>query len=133
MPIMVGQSDKAATYASAEQMFLAHVIHCLAPWATRLEESIEVDLLTEAEQAQGLYANFNLSALMRGDYKSRQEGLQIQRRNGVINADEWRALENMNPRDDEGGGQYIVESNMAVQDGRDLTPMPSSPSPQGSN
>lgn len=133
MPIMVGQSDKAATYASAEQMFLAHVIHCLAPWATRLEESIEVDLLTEAEQAQGLYAKFNLSALMRGDYKSRQEGLNIQRRAGVISADEWRALEDMNPRDDEGGGQYIVESNMAVQDGRDLVPMPSPPSPQGSN
>jgi hypothetical protein len=60
---------------------------------------------------------------MRGDYKSRQEGLQIQRRNGVINADEWRDLEDMNPREDDGGDQYIVEGNMAVQDGRDLVPI----------
>lgn len=122
MPIMVGLSEKTATYASAEQMFLAHVVHTLGPWVTRLEQSVEVSLLTEAEQEEGCFAKFNLSALMRGDYKSRQEGLQIQRRNGVINADEWRDLEDMNPRDDAGGGQYIVEGNMALQDGRDLPP-----------
>ena len=29
MPIMVGYSDKATTYASAEQMFLSHVVHTL--------------------------------------------------------------------------------------------------------
>lgn len=37
MPIMIGYSDKASTYASAEQMFLAHVVHTLAPWYTRLQ------------------------------------------------------------------------------------------------
>lgn len=123
MPIMVGLSDKAATYASAEQMFLAHTVHTITPWVTRIEESIEVSLLTEAEIVEGLYAKFNVSALMRGDYKSRQEGLQLMRRNGVINANDWRDLEDMNPRDDVGGEQFIVEGNMAVQDGRDLTPV----------
>jgi phage portal protein BeeE len=49
MPIMVGRPEKAATYASAEQMFLAHVMHTLAPWATRIEQSAEAALLTEAE------------------------------------------------------------------------------------
>ena len=39
MPIMIGYSDKASTYASAEQMFLAHVVHCLAPWAERIEQA----------------------------------------------------------------------------------------------
>ena len=120
MPIMVGQSDKAATYASAEQMFQAHGTHTLSPWAGRLEQSAEVGLLSEAEKNQGLVFRFNLSALMRAAYKDRQEGLQIQRRNGVINADEWRQLENMAPRQDPGGPQYIVEANMALQDGRDL-------------
>lgn len=120
MPIMVGLADKTATYASAEQMFLAHVVHTLAPWAGRLEQAIEVGLLSDSEQREGIFAKFNLSALMRGDYKSRQEGLQIQRRNGVLNADEWRDLEDMNPRADPGGAQYIVEANMALQDGRDL-------------
>ena len=123
LPIMAMQSDKAATYASSEQMFLAHVIHTLDPWTTRLAQSADVGLLTDAELDEGLYLEFNLSALMRGDYKSRQEGLQIQRRNGIVNANQWRDLEGWNPRDDEGGDQYIVEGNMAIQDGRDLVPV----------
>ncbi|MCA3254940.1 phage portal protein [Bradyrhizobium sp.] len=122
MPIMVGAADKVATYASSEQMFLAHVIHTLMPWGTRLEQSAEANLLTDKEQADGLFFKFYFQALMRGDFKGRQEGLQIMRRNGIINADEWRDLEDMNPRTDEGGAQYIVEANMALQDGRDLPP-----------
>lgn len=127
MPIMVGMADKVATYSSSEQMFLAHGMFTMTPWAGRMEQAIEVGLLTEAEQREGLVARFNLNASMRGDYKSRQEGLQIQRRNGVINADEWRELEDWNPREDAGGAQYIVEGNMAVQDGRDLVPVATSP------
>lgn len=120
MPIMVGLAEKTATYASAEQMFLAHEVHTLSPWAGRLEQSAEVSLLSEAEKAQGLTIRFNLSAMRRGDYKGRQEGLQIQRRNGIISANEWREMEDYNPREDAGGDQYIVEANMALQDGRDL-------------
>lgn len=126
MPIMIGMADKVATYSSAEQMFLAHKQHSIAPWAGRLEQAGEVGLLTEAEQREGYTLRFNLSAMMRGDYKSRQEGLQIQRRNGIINADEWRELEDMAPRTDPGGAQYIVEANMALQDGRDLPVQPTS-------
>lgn len=125
LPIMVGMADKVATYSSSEQMFLAHGMFTMTSWAGRIEQAVEVGLLTPAEQVEGLIARFNLSASMRGDYKSRQEGLQIQRRNGVINADDWRMLEDMNPRDDPGGQQYIVEGNMAVQDGRDLVPVAS--------
>lgn len=116
MPIMVGLAEKTATYASAEQMFLAHRIHSLGPWYVRLEQSAAVNLLTGKDEAD-LFTRFKDQALMRGDYKSRQEGLQIQRRNGVINADEWRALEDMNPRGDDGGREYIVERNMGPNDG----------------
>lgn len=127
MPIMIGLTDKTATYASVEQMQIMHNRGSMAPLAGRIEQSIEVGLLTDDEKAAGLTARFNLSATMRGDYKSRQEGLQVQRRNGVINANEWRDLEDMNPRADPGGDQYVVESNMAIQDGRDLQPAPTPP------
>ncbi|WP_242148911.1 phage portal protein [Sphingomonas sp. BAUL-RG-20F-R05-02] len=123
MPIMVGLADKVATYSSSEQMFLAHRQYTLMPWAGRLEQSGEVSLLTPADKRQGLQLRFDLDVSMRGDFKSRQEGRQIQRRNGVINANDWRAGENLNPRSDPGGDQYIVEANMAIQDGRDL-PVP---------
>ena len=48
---------------------------------------------------------------------SEAEAKQIERRNGVINANEWRADLGLNPRDDEGGGEYIIEQNMTPQDG----------------
>lgn len=73
MPIMIGQSDKAATYASSEQMFLAHVVHCLSPWYTRIEASADVNLLSEAEQKAGYYTKFIANALMRGASKDRAE------------------------------------------------------------
>ena len=128
IPLMVGLNDKSATYASVEQLLVAHVVHGLSPWAVRLEQSGEAALLSAQEQADGYTLNFNLNALMRGDYKSRQEGLQIMRRNGVINANAWLEIEGMNPRTDPGGSQYIVEANMATQDGRDLPAM--APVPQ---
>jgi HK97 family phage portal protein len=53
MPIMIGLADKVATYSSSEQMFLAHEEHTLAPGAGRIEQSVEVGLLSEAEQREG--------------------------------------------------------------------------------
>lgn len=129
IPLMVHQADKTATYASAEQMLTAHVVHCLTPNARRIEQSAMVHLLSEEEKKAGYYVKFFLQALMRGDYKTRQEGLQIMRRNGVISANDWLGLEDMEPRADEGGDQYLVEANMAIQDGRDLPPPSATPKP----
>src|SRR3546814_18250685 len=55
MPIMVGLTDKTATYASSEQMFLSHVVHTLMPWYERIEQSADVNLLLENEQRDGYY------------------------------------------------------------------------------
>lgn len=100
MPIMIGYSDKAATYASAEQMFIAHVVHCLSPWYERIEQSADNALLTEDEQKKGLYTKFTPNALMRGAAKDRAEFYQ--RAVGSVNAspgwmtrDEIRALEEL--------------------------------------
>jgi phage portal protein BeeE len=73
MPIMVGQSDKTATYASAEQMFLAHVVHCLLPWYERWCMSADVNLLSEEDRRAGFYTKLNPNALMRGAAKDRAD------------------------------------------------------------
>lgn len=72
MPIMIGHSDKASTYASAEQMFLAHVIHTLMPWVVRIEQSANNDLL-DGDEDEGFSAKFNMNSLMRGAAKDRAE------------------------------------------------------------
>ncbi len=101
-PIMVGYSDKATTYASAEQMFLAHVVHTLSPWYARIEQSADRNLLGERERKQGLYFNFNANGLMRGAAKDRAEyfarALGSGGHPGWMTPDEVRELEEMNPK-----------------------------------
>src|SRR5574343_831665 len=112
-PHKVGDLSRA-TFSNIEHQALEFVTDSLLPRLVRWEQAIGRDLLDDPD----LFAKFNVSALLRGDFKSRQEGLQIQRRNGVISANEWRALEDFNPRDDDGGSAYIVEANMAPDTGQ---------------
>lgn len=101
MPIMVFSSDKAATYASAEAMFQAHVVHTLAPWWERIEQSIDCNLLTEADERAGIYAKFIGQGLMRGSMKDRAEYFAKALGSGGAPAwmtqDEVRKMEEMNP------------------------------------
>ena len=101
MPIMAGYSDKAATYASAEQMFLAHVVHTLSPWYERIEQSAECHLLTDAEVEAGYFVKFNAAGLMRGSHKDRSDYFAKALGSGGSPAwmtqDEVRALEELNP------------------------------------
>lgn len=101
MPIMAGYSDKAATYASAEQMFLAHVVHTLSPWYERIEQSAECHLLTDKEVAEGYFVKFNAAGLMRGSHKDRSEyfakALGAGGSPAWMTQDEVRALEELNP------------------------------------
>ena len=102
MPIMVGQADKAATYASAEQMFIAHVVHTLMPWYERLEHSADNNLLTEAERRAGYYTKFTPNALLRGAAKDRADYYAKALGAGGTPAwmvqDEVRALEELDPK-----------------------------------
>lgn len=109
MPIMIGHADKTATYASAEQMFLAHVVHCLSPWYERIEQSANASLLTDAERADGYYTKFNPNGLMRGAAKDRADFYTKALGSGGhgtawMTRNEVRALEEMDPK--EGGDEF---------------------------
>lgn len=101
--ILIGHPDKTSTYASAEQFMISFVTHTIRPWLVRLEKSISKYLLPENEQ-QKRYAEFNVDGLLRGDYKTRMEGYALAIQNKIMNPNEARAKENMNPY--EGGDEY---------------------------
>jgi len=109
MPIMIGHADKAATYASAEQMFLAHVKYTLQPWFRRIEKSIDKHLLTREDRAKGIYAKFLPNALMRGAARDRAEFYYKMWSMGTLNPNEIRAMEEQNPYT--GGDTYRVQLN----------------------
>jgi HK97 family phage portal protein len=97
MPIMVYSSDKATTYASAEQMFLAHVVHTMTPWYERLEQSIDTQLLLESDSRAGVYAKFVVQGLLRGAMKDTAEYLHKLVLDGILTRNEARALLEFNP------------------------------------
>lgn len=110
LPIMIGHADKASTYASAEQMFLAHLVHTMMPWYERIEQSATVNLLSDADRENGLYAKFVVNALMRGTMKDRAEFYNKMYAVASLNPNEIRSLEDMNPYD--GGDEYRAPMNM---------------------
>jgi len=96
-PIMAGYSDKATTYASVEQMLIAHVVHTLAPWYERIEQSIDCQILTDKDLDQGYYAKFTAEGLMRGAFKDTAESLAKLTTNGILTRNEARAKLEYNP------------------------------------
>lgn len=110
LPIMVGHSDKTQTFASAEQLFLAHVVHTMGPWYKRIEESADCNLLSDDDFAAGYYTKFIVQGLMRGASKDRMEYYRGMYGIGALNPNEIRELEEQNPY--VGGEKYRVPLNM---------------------
>jgi HK97 family phage portal protein len=94
-----------ATFSNIEHQGIEYVTDTLRPWLVRLEKVIFRSLLTPAER-QTYFVEHLVDGLLRGDAKTRAESLATQRQNGIISANEWRAIENMNPY--EGGDEYLV-------------------------
>lgn len=115
VPLMLVQSgDKAPTYASAEQFMLAFVTHALTPIIVNIEQAIKRDLLTEEEKRK-YYPKFSMAGLLRGDMKSRYEAYATAIDKEIMNPNEIRALEDMNPYP--GGEEYRTRtSSMKPED-----------------
>jgi len=105
-PHLVGDLERA-TFNNVEQQDKDFTLNVVMPVAQAFEASMERDLLTDADRRSGVVIRFNLDSTLRADFKSRQEGLKIQREMGVINANEWREIEGKNPR--EKGDEYWDE------------------------
>nr|BDD44152.1 histone H1 [bacterium] len=105
-PQMIMQSDKTSTYASAEQFFIAHVIHSLGPWFERWEQVLDRDLLPRYTD---LFSHFDLKGLTRGSLKDRGDYFVKMAGIGVYSPNEIREAEGLNPY--EGGDEYRVPMN----------------------
>lgn len=101
-PIMLMHSDKASTFASAEQFFRMHVIHTLGPWMRRFEETFTRDVLGNAD---GLRVDLDERALLRGDFKDQADyytkALGAGGQPGWMSQNEIRIERDMNPINDD--------------------------------
>lgn len=111
-PQMIGYADKTATYASAEQFFIAHVVHSLGPWIERWEQAIERDVLTREEVASGLFPKLITAALLRGDNAGRAGLYKAGITDGWLTRNEARDREDLDPIG--GLDEPLVPLNMAA-------------------
>ena len=110
--VMLGEADKSATFASAEQFFLSFAVHTMLPWCVNWEQSISKDLLSLKERKK-YFAEFKMDGLMRGDLGSRYNAYKIGREWGWLSSNDIRKLENMNPMGTE-GDEYLRPMNMTL-------------------
>jgi HK97 family phage portal protein len=111
-PIMVFAESKNTTYASAEQMFLSHVVHTLSPTYTRIEQSIDANLLTDKDREDGLYACFVDEGLLRGSMKDKKDTLLGYANGGLMTPNEARAKLDMNPDPDPASDKLRIPANI---------------------
>lgn len=118
-PQMIGFQDKPSTYASAEQFFLAHVIHTLNPWVERWEDVISRDLL--GDRADGadyeICPKFRMAGLLRGDSQARSAFYTAGIASGWLTRNEVRGFEDLPHL--EGLDEPLTPLNMGGKAGAD--------------
>lgn len=115
-PILIGHSDKQTSWGTGvEQVVLGFLKFTLTPYLRRIEQSISKQLLTPAERAQGLFAEFNVEGLLRGDSNGRAQFYHYALSDGWMTRNEARAKENLEPV--EGGDVVTIQSqNIALEE-----------------
>lgn len=97
------------TFSNVEQQALTLVKHTLAPIVVKLEQQLELKLLSES-QAANYSIKLNMDGLLRGDIKTRAEAMARQIQSGTLTPDEARALEGRGPI--EGGDRAYIQGAM---------------------
>jgi HK97 family phage portal protein len=109
VPLPLVQDWTHGTYTNSEQAGLWFAQHTITPIAVDYERTTR-KLFTVGEDK--LYVRFNVDAILRGDYATRTAGYNTLISAGVINRNEARAFENLDPYD--GGDEYLVPLNMTT-------------------
>lgn len=102
-PVFLSDLSRAS-FANAEQQDLHLVKHLIGQWAAALEG--EMDLKLFGRDRRGRYVRHVLDGILRGDFKTRMEGLSRSVQTAIRTPNEARALEEL-PAMPEGDKLYI--------------------------
>ena len=110
-PSMVGHGNKDSNWGTGlEQKLIGFLTFTLRPWLTRIEQAINKNLLSPAEQDR-YYAEFSIEGLLRADSAGRAAFYSVMVNNGIFTRDEVRELENMPLR---GGNADVLTVQTAM-------------------
>lgn len=92
LPPVFLQDLTRGTFSNTEQQDLQLVKHLISHWAKALEEELNLKLFGPTSNRR--YCEHNLDGLMRGDFKTRMEGLAQAVNTALLTPNEARALDN---------------------------------------
>ncbi len=95
VPPHLVQDLRKSTNNNIEQQSLEFVMYTMLPIYKRFEDNINMQLLTPKERASGLFVEFKIDGLLRGDSKSRADAYAVGRQWGWLSVNDIRRLENM--------------------------------------
>lgn len=124
---MLEASDKAPTYASAEQFNQWFVQHTCRPWLVTWEQAISLRLFTGLERKR-YFAEHSVEGLLRGDSQARADFYTKMFQIGVFSINDIRELENQNSIGPAGDKHFVPLNMMPLgsqpsESARDLTPV----------
>lgn len=93
-PIMIGHSDKTATFASSEAFFAAHLKHTLAPWLELWRQRLDEYVL---DGDGPLFVEFDTRYLSAGAMKDRAVWARTMAEMGIYSRNELREEEGKDP------------------------------------
>jgi HK97 family phage portal protein len=116
VPPTLAQNYERATFTNAEQQDLVFIKYTMLPLITSIEQELNSKLFSESNKtsATPYYVKFNVSAFMRGDFRTRVEGYVRLANAGLINGDQVADLEEWNRW--EGGDRRFIQMNMMPLD-----------------
>jgi HK97 family phage portal protein len=122
-------------HSTVEQSAIDFVTFSLLPWCRRWEMACRRDLVVEDKQ---YFCQFDVNALMAGDYAARSQFIREMANLGALDVDEIRAQIGYNPLPNGEGKKRFIQVNMQLLDaftpenptGQKQQPEPT-PAPQG--
>lgn len=111
-PHKIGILDRA-TFSNIEHQSMEFDQQCIYPRIVQWEEEMRRTLLSKKEKDEGHFFKFNLNSRSRVAMTTKTTYYNQMRQNGIMNANEIREMEDMNPIPPEDGGEaYLVNGNM---------------------
>lgn len=99
------------TYSNVTELGKWFHQHTLVPWLTRWESTVQRSLFSD-EGRRTYEVEFDADMLTRANMLERYQSYRIAREIGLNSANELRAYENLNPRTDPGGDEFLSPMNM---------------------
>ncbi len=125
-PHLAGDLEHA-TYTNIIEQSLEFVIYTLYPWLVRIEQALNIQLLSPKDRKR-FYFEHLVDALLRGNPTERWTAYKTGREIGVLSANDIRRFQNMNPiPEGKGGDDYHVPGTWAVAGAPKELPAPTAP------